>query len=840
MDKKKIPTIGVLAGQQAYYGTILGKFVGPLLYGIQAAAKANECNLLIACGMEMESYSSATPAWPTLTSNANFVPVGPWNTDGLIVLNPIYSQDKSEYLQDLINDGFPVVFATKGEDGPTVAVDTTRAIHQALTHLHTHGHNQIAFIAGYKDDIKGDSQIRLDAFKKYSQKLGLAANPDLIDFGNHGITDGRRAMKRIINRGSPFTAVLASNDESAMGAMDVLKSSGYRIPEDVAVVGIDNIFEAIAYDPPLTTFHGSPYQIGYQAFSTLHDYLIGKTETLKSVDIPMQFVIRETCGCKQGLMSYVAADFEVDPTGSESPLSAFSTLVGKIQKTILIGVPQLSENELNAQSERLVGHFLKSISPQIEYQTSFVEIFEHTLHVINSSGGDIYILNDALHILKSEVNRAHKELVSEIDPVRLDRVFSEAGQTLLKHLEHRNRESILKQAWLSDLLGRINAQLLNVLNEAEVYDVLAEFLPDFGLEQISVSFLEGNKDDPVAYTRLRKVTDQVEEFYFSTREFPPRGLYSEPYDLVLLPLVSSVKQKDGFVVFNANQLELCAKVVLRLMTFFKTAHLYSVATEARRLAESANRSKSEFLSNMSHELRTPLNAIIGYSEFIKETVMDEQTQLYNGEDLIADINKIEASGRHLLELINNILDLSKIDEGKDQLNIGSYLLTDIIDEVTLALEPQILTKGLNFEVEFTNNDFHDHLIQVDKLKIQQILINLLANAAKFTDEGHISLTVYKQQKAAEQAEICFVITDTGIGIDAAFLPHLFDRFDQEDGSLTRKHDGAGLGLAICKQLVQMMDGTITIQSQKSFGSTFVVTIPTTIVPAPSSERISHA
>ena len=129
---KKRPTIGVLAGVQVYYGTILGNFIGPLLHGVYSAAENRGCNLLLACGMDSSSYTAAHPAWPVPSPEVDYVPVGPWNTDGLIVFNPLFSEARSQYVQGLIAEGHPIVFAATGEPGPTVAIDNAGAIRQAL------------------------------------------------------------------------------------------------------------------------------------------------------------------------------------------------------------------------------------------------------------------------------------------------------------------------------------------------------------------------------------------------------------------------------------------------------------------------------------------------------------------------------------------------------------------------------------------------------------------------------------------------------------------------------------------------------------------------------------
>jgi DNA-binding LacI/PurR family transcriptional regulator len=158
------PTVGVLAGAQVYYGTILGNFIGPVLHGAQAAAQKRGCNLLLACGME-HSTISARPAWPVPTPEVDFVPVGPWNTAGLIVVNPLLSETRANYIKNLSAAGHPLVFVTSGGDGPTVTVDNEGGVRQAMRHLIEHGHRRIAFIAGRPDDLEGDSGIRLRAYQ---------------------------------------------------------------------------------------------------------------------------------------------------------------------------------------------------------------------------------------------------------------------------------------------------------------------------------------------------------------------------------------------------------------------------------------------------------------------------------------------------------------------------------------------------------------------------------------------------------------------------------------------------------------------------------------------------
>src|SRR5688500_7970093 len=196
--KDSRPTVGVLVGAQVYYGTILGNFIGPVLQGAHASARNRGCNLLLACGME-HSTIAARPAWPMVAPEVDFVPAGPWNTDGLIVVNPLLSEARAEYIKHLSAIGHPVVFIANGGGGPTVTVDNAGGVHQAVRHLVDHGHRRIVFIAGRPDDLKGDSGIRLRAYQAAVQDYSLVADQDFIAYGYHGIDGGQRAMRHILD-----------------------------------------------------------------------------------------------------------------------------------------------------------------------------------------------------------------------------------------------------------------------------------------------------------------------------------------------------------------------------------------------------------------------------------------------------------------------------------------------------------------------------------------------------------------------------------------------------------------------------------------------------------------
>ncbi|MEG3877401.1 ATP-binding protein [Microcoleus sp. herbarium7] len=235
--------------------------------------------------------------------------------------------------------------------------------------------------------------------------------------------------------------------------------------------------------------------------------------------------------------------------------------------------------------------------------------------------------------------------------------------------------------------------------------------------------------------------------------------------------------------------------------------------EALHKAEAASRAKSTFLANMSHELRTPLNAIIGYSEMLEEEALESGL-----EDIIPDTQKIHNAGKHLLTLINDILDLSKIEAGRMELYLEKFDLLNLIEEVVATLHPLVEKNHNQLQVSCSANL---GVMYADLTKVRQILFNLLSNALKFTDGGTVSLSATREASKGRDW-VYLQVSDTGIGMSAQQQQGLFQPFMQGDASTTRKYGGTGLGLAISRLFCQMMGGDITLESQLGVGSTFIV------------------
>ena len=285
----------------------------------------------------------------------------------------------------------------------------------------------------------------------------------------------------------------------------------------------------------------------------------------------------------------------------------------------------------------------------------------------------------------------------------------------------------------------------------------------------------------------------------------------ESYETARFAGVRNKSDKEGQVSYSVGACFVDSDAETR-----RAMEQQQALNDALSAAEEASKAKTAFLSNMSHEIRTPMNAIIGLDSIaLNDPDISERTREY--------LEKIGSSAEHLLGLINDILDMSRIESGRLTLKNEEFSFRKLLDAVNTMFHSQCQDKGLTYRFNMTP-DINEYYIG-DNMKLRQILINTLGNAVKFTDEGgEVQLQIERKAKFEGKSTLCFKISDTGIGISEDYLPYLYDAFSQEEDSSTNKYGSSGLGMAITKSLVEMMNGNILVESEKGVGTTFTVTV----------------
>jgi diguanylate cyclase (GGDEF)-like protein len=570
--ENRIRTLGVVCGW-TFYEPNLELFVDPLFNGIKASALDHNINLLFSCGINTENHDVMT-AWPYPSSDTDFLPVGPENTDGLIIILPLLSPQRSDYVQSLIQRGFPIVFIGTGENGMAVAADNTGGIRKAILHLKEHGHRRIFFLAGY-DDERDDSLERLLAYKNAIKEFGLDAESKLIAFGNHNSDVGYAAIQRALAEGIQFTAIVASDDGSAFGAMRALKEAGKEIPKDVAIIGFDDHPDSKIQQPPLTTIQYPVYDAGYLAV----DLLFRKIGSIFVKDqvfrVPTRLTIRESCGCSPAWSKPVDHKLYSPPQAGEKEINPKEKLENAVRAFILAEYRQVNPDEINEHCRHLVTSFLSSITEsnpnpfyaELRKIIDWIETHELDAHVWQSV---ISVFSDNEGLFLDHTQHQSRRLMNHM--------LQNARTAISESVWKRYHQHISKQVELTNQLSWLAVHFEGASEEAQINQILLKDLRQTGIQHAYLVLFEAIENDPMALSQIMisdENSEQIMEWRFRSRQFPPEGLYQPggPVQLILIPVVVEGIQ-IGFVSFDATNYSLMGTIIRQVSATLENVRLH--------------------------------------------------------------------------------------------------------------------------------------------------------------------------------------------------------------------------------------------------------------------------
>jgi diguanylate cyclase (GGDEF)-like protein len=541
------PAIGVVAGWQVYERTTPNWFLEAVLRGVAEAGEALGCDVLLSCGVgaQIEDPREVRPAWPVPGEEVDFVPVGPWNTDGLVFVSPLRTAARRGFAQQLQAAGFPVAFVGSGDGTPAVVADSAAGFREALEHLRAHGHRAVAFVSGDPLD-GGDSFHRLAAFRGLRVALGLDESEDLVAPGLHSEEGGYHAMRAILAVGHPFTAVLASNDTSAVGALRALAESGRRVPEDVAVVGFDDQPGASANVPPLASVSFPLAEAGRRAVEVVLSLIEGRPSSAETITVPTRLIRRRSCGCLHR---------DADVTGAP-PGPAPAAEGGDVALAMVLALERARPHLPPSTVVELCRHLEAGLARSVREGTSapFAAALMDLLQRVEAGGDRAQRWHPALTALRARVvpRLAPADRGAAEDLLHLARVaLSESAD---RH-EARRRAADSRQV---DDVSALTVPLQSAQDEKEILELLVRHAPSLGLAPACVAVYEPEEDDPVAWSRLILDAGVIAEG--PARRIPTRGLcrdnlpaHEGPRCLAVLPLAHS-DRPIGFLAFDAATL----------------------------------------------------------------------------------------------------------------------------------------------------------------------------------------------------------------------------------------------------------------------------------------------
>ncbi|MBN1312243.1 MAG: substrate-binding domain-containing protein [Anaerolineae bacterium] len=811
--------------------SLFGGYQDAIWKGIVQVAEEHNADVLCFVGAALEDEVSFRKDW-----NAIYDLASPANLDGLIMLsaalqNYVTIEKLSQFYAHYAP--LPIISIAQELDGiPSITVDNSAGLHDLMEHLiEQHQYRRIAFIRGPENNPEAETRYRV--YTETLEMHGIPFDPDLVAPGNFIGYTGNKAIELLLDqRKASFDAVVASNDYMAIGAWQELNKRGFDVPTDVAVAGFDDVPEARIFARRLTTVRQPLAEEGRQAARMLLEYLRNNSPP-ENLTLGTELVVRESCGCLPSLESVLVSSTPIMPADpSERALTQQRDVVlADIQKLICPYFSGLTPQSI----ELLVDAFLDVLRGKASLQ--FLQIFSRLLRrgVMNLAhtelqGQIMCKWHEVLSILREKaLPYKYPDVTTDIE-----RLLHQAG-TLITEVTgyaHLNWQSSVT----TNLL--IQADAIRDINMAsttqEIADVLAQNLLRLDIRTCFLALYEGEPVPPshsrliMAYHNGKRVELEPDGLIFPSTQLVPQAMLpgTRPSLLMIRPLVIRDIQ-FGFVVMEMNiqrwttlastyeqfpeQIGSALYKVLLQQRIEKSnkdlqEHAVELAETNSQLAE-ANAQLEQFAYIASHDLQEPLRMVTNYLQLLEKRYRDRLD-----DDAKEFINYAVDGAARMKQLINDLLAYSRVTTQRHPLEPADC--------------EQLLDQALsNLEVAVKENDAlvtHDPLptVMADSTQLVGVFQNLIGNAIKFHADRQPQVHVSARRKDSEWV---FFVKDNGIGIASEYTERIFVIFSRLH--TMAEYPGTGIGLAICKKVVERHGGHIWVESHPGKGSTFFFTLP---------------
>jgi len=802
MKHKLRPTIGYLTD------VLFEPYQNELFHAVLDVARERDANLITFV---------IEPAWiergPAGLRNPLLELVGPENVDGVVLQGgPVVRRGSADTVSVVCNSlrQLPWTCATIEIEGvPSVVEEYEQGMRGLVAHLiEAHGCHRIAFIRDLAGQKPGEA--RYQSYLRTLAEHGIPFDPDLVVWNQHWDLEGARRNISILldERRVRPDAIVAITDRLAIWIIEALRERGMRVPQDVAVVGYDDIEAARFVTPPLTTVHQPIGEQTRTAAEMLLDMLAGRPVAARVV-LPTALVLRRSCGCPSQAVTQAAVG------------APYSELQGSLQdalsaqrQVLYAAIAQTVPDKFAGQAARLLDTLVAELGGA---RGVFLDALDEILRQVADSGDDVAVWQDAVSTLRRGVlpHLGEQARAAAEDLWTQARVMiGEVMEQVQGYRRHRQDYQLQVLTWLGEVLGAS-------LDMEHLARALAEQLPLLGIPRGCISLYE-NPDAPAGWVHLLLAYNEGqiirEAQRFPARQLSPAGLWQADRrrSAVVVPLHFR-EEHFGFGVFEMGPREGVVYESLRLHIggALKSIRLYNDALEARTAAERADQLKTRLLANVTHELRTPLNVILGYTRTALDVPGAYGIEL--PPDLRRDLGYIHQSAEHQLRIINDLLDLSRAEIGELDLYPEWLDPRTLLEDAFRSIAASIPTGGpVAWRLELPERL---PVIQADPVRLRQVVLNLLSNAGKFTERGEIVL-------GAEVAPpyLHIWVRDTGVGIPPDQRERIFEPF-VKTVQAGRRLEGIGLGLSITRRLVALHHGLMRLESEPGRGSTFHVYLP---------------